>query len=152
MYNFFVHPISKASACHGMFGLYWLNYWHIMISKGTSCLTSDTLMIPIQYCYLFKQFTECINVMRRMVILHNSLLISRYLNLIRGSKQSLLFKPFRMAFRPYHLNTFPVLYKMASQHWTVQSCFLNMTWKIGVLSIFVCPVMECPAFKFPQIL
>ena len=28
---------------------YWLNYWHILISKGTSGFTSNTLLIRIQY-------------------------------------------------------------------------------------------------------
>ena len=32
---------------------YWLNYWHFLISKGTSGLTSYTLLIRIQYCYQF---------------------------------------------------------------------------------------------------
>ena len=30
---------------------YWLNYWHILISKDTSGFTSNTLLIGIQYCY-----------------------------------------------------------------------------------------------------
>ena len=30
-------------------GMYWLNYGHILISKGTSSFTSNTLLIRIQY-------------------------------------------------------------------------------------------------------
>ena len=33
--------------------LYWLNFWHVLISKGTSCFASHTLLIKIQYCYQF---------------------------------------------------------------------------------------------------
>ena len=32
---------------------YWLNYWHILILKGTIGLTSNTSLISIQYCYQF---------------------------------------------------------------------------------------------------
>ena len=46
---------------------YWLNHWHILLSKGTSGFTSNTLLIRIQYCYQFKYFTDLIKVMRRMV-------------------------------------------------------------------------------------
>ena len=35
------------------FDLYWLNYWHILISKCTSDFTSNTFLIRIQYCYPF---------------------------------------------------------------------------------------------------
>ena len=33
---------------------YWLNYWHILISKGTSGFSSNTLLIRIEYFYQFK--------------------------------------------------------------------------------------------------
>ena len=46
---------------------YWLNFWYILISKGTSGFMSNTLLIRIQYCYPFKYFTDLIKVMRRMV-------------------------------------------------------------------------------------
>ena len=49
---------------------YWLNYWHILISKGASGFTSNTSLIRIQYCYQFKYFTDLIKVMRRMVKLN----------------------------------------------------------------------------------
>ena len=39
---------------------YWLNDWHILISKGMSSFTSNTLLISIQYCYQFKYFTDLI--------------------------------------------------------------------------------------------
>ena len=39
---------------------YWLNYWYILISKGTSGFTSST-------CYQFKYISDLIKVMRRMV-------------------------------------------------------------------------------------
>ena len=45
---------------------YWLNYWHILISKDTSSFMSNTLLIRIQYCYQFKYFADLIKVMRRM--------------------------------------------------------------------------------------
>ena len=34
---------------------YWLNYWHFLISKGTSGFTSNTLLIRIQYCFQQRQ-------------------------------------------------------------------------------------------------
>ena len=40
----------------GKISYYWLTYWHILISKGTSGFTSNTLLIRIQYCYQFKYF------------------------------------------------------------------------------------------------
>ena len=46
---------------------YWLNYWHVLISKVMSGFTSNTLLVRIQYCYPFKYFTDLIKVMRRMV-------------------------------------------------------------------------------------
>ena len=46
---------------------YWLNYWHILISKGLSGFTSNTLLIMTQYFYQFKYFTDLIKAIRRMV-------------------------------------------------------------------------------------
>ena len=46
---------------------YWLSYWHTLIQKDTSGLTSDTLLIRIQSCYQLIKFTELIKFMRRMV-------------------------------------------------------------------------------------
>ena len=46
---------------------YWLNYWHILISKGTSGFTSNTSLIMIQYFYQFKYPTDLIKVMRRII-------------------------------------------------------------------------------------
>ena len=37
---------------------YWLNYWHILISKDASGFTSNTLLIRIQYCYQLKYFPK----------------------------------------------------------------------------------------------
>ena len=46
---------------------FWLNYWHILISKGMNGFTTNTLMIGIQYSFHFKYFTDIIKDMRRMV-------------------------------------------------------------------------------------
>ena len=54
LYNhmiFFI-GIPQVSAFNGFQSQYWLNYWHIPISKGTSGFTSNTLLIRIQYCIM----------------------------------------------------------------------------------------------------
>ena len=49
IFYFFVNKLND---------FYLLNYWHILISKGSSGFTSNTLFLRIQYCYQFKYFTD----------------------------------------------------------------------------------------------
>ena len=49
----FVHYVNCFASVKSYYKCiwYWLNYRHILVSKGTSGFTSNTLLIRIQYCY-----------------------------------------------------------------------------------------------------
>ena len=54
----FLQFISRVIDWYSLFKVYLLNYWHILISKGTCGFIYNTLLVRIQYCYQLKYFTD----------------------------------------------------------------------------------------------
>ena len=45
----YFHECMQNDVTTALHSWYWLNYWHILISKGMSGFTSNTLLIRIHY-------------------------------------------------------------------------------------------------------